>query len=226
MELSSLQGTKLPASELYLSSTAESCLFTKEASSTGGGPNGQLQRVPGEMYVHPSEDIRKLAAKLILEEAVELVNALGFFVIENPESDGDLKIVRNDSYRNADRDLFDVIDGACDTSYVATWILCAYGVPDVPHMKEVCRANDAKFPGGKAIIREDGKFLKPEGWKGPDHAAVKQTIQSEFRSDAMKEQAVYLHFDKVSNEIESALSSKPASGNIPVDGRNEGTGPG
>ena len=48
------------------------------------------------------------------------------------------------------------------------------GVPENIHEEEVCRANNDKFPGGVAILREDGKFLKPEGWCGPDHAGLRE----------------------------------------------------
>lgn len=63
-----------------------------------------------------------------------------------------------------------IIDGGADAIYTATGVILACGAPDLPHLEEVCRANDSKFPGGVATIRpSDGKYLKPEGWKGPDH---------------------------------------------------------
>lgn len=189
-----------------------------------------MQKVPGTMYVHPPEDVRKLAAKLILEEAVELVNALGFFVIEDKENEdsGALKIVKADGgvYKNSNRDLFDVIDGACDTAYVATWILCSYGVPDVPHLKEVCRANDDKFPNGKPTVREDGKFLKPPGWKGPDHTTVRKAVESTFRPDALKEEAVHLFFEKATNDLANSAEGQQAGSGSVADGGNESAGPG
>jgi predicted HAD superfamily Cof-like phosphohydrolase len=69
-----------------------------------------------------------------------------------------------------------VIDGCVDTIYVATGTLAAYGVPDLPHIVEVNRANEAKFPNGKATLNDAGKFQKPEGWTGPDHALVRSKI--------------------------------------------------
>ena len=62
-----------------------------------------------------------------------------------------------------------IIDGCCDTIYVATGTLAVCGVPDLPHLDEVCRANNAKFPGGQGVCNTYGKYTKPEGWVPPNH---------------------------------------------------------
>lgn len=130
----------------------------------------------GDPYTLPSEETRLLRAKVILEEALETINGLGVhlslrgtFAVENGIDDFTLRIGRP-------YDLEKIIDGCCDVIYVATGTLASCGVPDVPHLQEVCQANLDKFPGGVATFREDGKFLKPEGWEPPDHASVQNAV--------------------------------------------------
>ena len=112
----------------------------------------------------PNRHIRQLRAKLILEEAVETVEALGFSVVQNPT--GDFSFI-------ADRepDLLEIIDGCCDIKVVTTGTLSACGVPDLPFQECVDLNNLAKFGPGHSW-REDGKLIKPEGHKPPDIAGV------------------------------------------------------
>lgn len=121
-------------------------------------------------YTIPSDiKTRELLARLILQEAIETVNALGF----HPQSleDRENFILTPDSKEFLD--INEIIDGCCDVVYVAIGAMVALGVPDLPHLEEVCRANNDKFPGGKAIINKYGKYQKPEGWIGPDHNKVR-----------------------------------------------------
>lgn len=134
------------------------------------------QTLPAVPYTVPCEDVRFLRAKLILEEALETISGLGFSVCGDPTSAWvDARPHADDpaSWYNVES----VIDGCVDTIYVATGTLAAYGVPDLPHLIEVNRANDAKFPGGKATLNDIGKFQKPDGWVGPDHAMVRDSIR-------------------------------------------------
>ena len=133
------------------------------------------QTLPAVPYTVPCYDVRRLRAKLTLEEAFETVVGLGFTVII---VDGNPQIVDIPGYDPHDWEtaVEKVIDGSVDTAYVSTGNLAAYGVPDLPHIIEVNRANDAKFPNGKATLRSDGKFQKPDGWVGPDHAAVRESV--------------------------------------------------
>jgi len=69
--------------------------------------------------------------------------------------------------------LIGMIDGNCDIIYVATGNMLQCGAPDMPHLQEVCWANDSKFPGGVAFTDSTtGKFLKPEGWQPPNHQRI------------------------------------------------------
>ena len=134
------------------------------------------QTLPAVPYTVPCEYVRRLRAKLILEEAIETINGLGFTVKAMSDA-ADISIVPSFASRPASWQYMEaVIDGCVDTIYVATGTLAAYGVPDLPHIVEVNRANDAKFPGGKATLNDIGKFQKPKDWVGPDHAKVRDCI--------------------------------------------------
>lgn len=155
----------------YLSSTARSVIYTM----TCAGKKSPLQRLPSELYVMPSADQRILAARLILEEALETVRDMGVDVSLDGAYFTDVSAFDFDD-RPEQFDMMGAIDGCIDTRYVATWALCAMGVPDIPHEREVNRANNHKFPDGQAIVNEHGKYLKPAGWVGPDHERVKELL--------------------------------------------------
>lgn len=144
------------------------------------------QTLPAVPYTVPCEDVRRLRAKLILEEALETVWALGFSI----DVDYSELYSRGIDVHDWSTSVEKVIDGCVDTIYVATGTLAAYGVPDLPHIIEVNRANDAKFPGGKATLRSDGKFQKPEGWVGPDHARVRDSVKDLFNLRSLGQIAV------------------------------------
>ena len=150
--------------EFLISRVAASCLFTMTAASV----KDSRQTIPKGPHV-PTEDIRMLRARLILEEALETIGALGVEI--QTRSRDQIKNMADVSLSQGTQgsSIEDVIDGCCDTIYVATGTLCAFGVPDLPHLTEICKCNDAKFPFGIALTDEHGKYLKPKGWKGPDH---------------------------------------------------------
>ena len=65
-----------------------------------------------------------------------------------------------------------IADALADLIYVTIGTAITYGIDLRPVWDEVQRANMAKAGGPK---REDGKQLKPEGWKPPDiEAALKK----------------------------------------------------
>lgn len=149
----------------------ESNLLTMGACSAAGD---KRQAIPPKPTIPPPE-VCKLRAKITAEEAFETIEALGFQVIlevqgqrfaVNPETITFLPL-------KAGPDMEGIIDGCCDATYVAVGTMLACGVDPDLHLEHVCDCNDAKFPGGKAIIRqEDGKFQKPEGWVPPNHTAL------------------------------------------------------
>ena len=116
----------------------------------------------------PSIEVRLLRARLILEEAVETVMALGFDV------NVDENVVR---LENAyDPDLIEIIDGCCDVSVVTTGTLIACGVPDLPFLNTVNQNNLDKFGPGHSW-REDGKLIKPPGHKKPDIQSILNSLK-------------------------------------------------
>jgi len=126
------------------------------------------QEIPDHPTV-PSYEVRKLRATLILEEALETIEALGFEV--KKRSDGTLghaDLFLDDGERC---ELVKVVDGCCDLRVVSTGTLSAFGVDDVFVQEEVDKNNLTKFGPG-SFRREDGKWMKPPGFKGPDLARV------------------------------------------------------
>jgi predicted HAD superfamily Cof-like phosphohydrolase len=125
----------------------------------------------------PSEEVRILRAKLILEEALETIyKGLGVYVLINNKPKYDVIDISNTSHPRALEMVFqahgqfnmeETIDGCCDLSVVTIGTLSTLGVPDKPFLEEVDNNNLAKFgPGG---YRNDyGKWVKPPGHKPPD----------------------------------------------------------
>ena len=118
----------------------------------------------------PTASERELRCKLVLEEAFELCEAMGVTVFSasgvriNPTKHNPLELLAT-----GEVDWAESVDACCDLNVVSAGTMSCLGADDVPHMTEVNRANRDKFPNGKATLRADGKFLKPEGWRGPDH---------------------------------------------------------
>lgn len=110
----------------------------------------------------PDEETRLLRAKLILEEALETVNALGFEVTQI------ISETTKDEWRfdpEFDADLEQIIDGCCDLKVVTTGTLIACGIPDEYAQKLVDGNNLDKIERG--TIREDGKLIKPDDHQPP-----------------------------------------------------------
>lgn len=120
----------------------------------------------GMPYTIPDASIRIFRAKMIYEEAMETIAGLGVTITD------DFVFVDNGT-----PDLEQIIDGVCDMDYVGTGALAACGVfDDLDHRREVCLANNRKFPLEKALFNKDGKGMKPEGWVGPDHMKLRDEI--------------------------------------------------
>ena len=97
----------------------------------------------GEKPHLPDMAQRELRGKLLTEEFKEYINA------------------------EHDNDLVEIADALADIIYIACGTAVAYGIPLDKVFKEVHRSNMAKLVNGKVVRREDGKVLKPEGWKPP-----------------------------------------------------------
>lgn len=121
-----------------------------------------------EGAIIPDAKIRILRAKLILEEALETVEALGVTVQHQGH-----QITEEGLEYDAPNpvDLKEVVDGCADISVVTIGTLIAFGVDDEPVLEEVDASNLRKFGPG-SYRREDGKWMKPPGWTPPDIMAA------------------------------------------------------
>ncbi len=125
------------------------------------------QDVPTHPTILPL-DVRVLRAKLIMEEALEQVDALGiqtYLVVP-----GRPLFIDADSlfFREGETpDLTRIADGAVDQLYVSIGSCCAFGLNLERIWTLVQAANMAKFGPG-SFKRPDGKVMKPPGWLPPD----------------------------------------------------------
>lgn len=107
-------------------------------------------------------------------------------------------------------DVLEMIDALCDLLYVTYGAAVAAGIDLQPFYDEVQRANMEKTLGPK---REDGKQLKPEGWRGPDHEEVwLHTYGTYHYSDDTGREA---HQSRSLRSIRSA--DHPPSGDEPTE---------
>lgn len=118
------------------------------------------QEVPNVMKI-PEEGVRRLRAKLILEEALETIEALGFVLKWNGRTQLNRDLYDFDEVLRVD--LIGVIDGCCDIKVVTTGTLSAFGVPDEPFQEEVDEANLRKFEVPRCpLCMEPMSFLDPD----------------------------------------------------------------
>jgi len=110
--------------------------------------------------IMPSIQVRQLRANLILEEALETIEALGFAV----------KLNNNDfvAVPMGEPDIVKVVDGCADVSVVTIGTLSAFGVSDQPILTAVDENNLEKFGPGSYRRESDGKWMKPPGHKPAD----------------------------------------------------------
>lgn len=115
----------------------------------------------------PSFEVRKLRAKLILEETLETIKGLGVAV---SVTDGELDIddCIFDDYGNAS--LIEIADGCADIIVVTLGCASACGIALEPVFQEVHESNMSKFIDGHR--REDGKWIKGPSYKPANIKAV------------------------------------------------------
>ncbi len=121
------------------------------------------QVLPGVPTV-PDVKIRALRARLILEEALEAVKALGFTARANILKLDGMTIELEALF---EPDLVEIADGCADIKVVTTGTLSACGIADEKLQLLVDENNLAKFGPGHRI-RADGKLIKPPEHKPPD----------------------------------------------------------
>lgn len=115
----------------------------------------------------PDEKVRQLRARLILEEALETIKALGVKVFTASSlGNVDKAHVRFESSHEAP-DLVEIADGCADISVVTIGTLIACGIQDVSLLEAVDQNNLEKFKPGHSI-NEHGKLIKPPKHLPPD----------------------------------------------------------
>lgn len=120
----------------------------------------------------PSEDRLKLRGRLIMEEPLESLLALG------AEPDYVLMAAQYiraavDSIKRERCNLVELADGLGDSDYVNEGTRLECGIPGRAVAAEIQRSNMAKLgPDGKPMYREDGKIMKPDGWTPPNIKGV------------------------------------------------------
>lgn len=132
------------------------------------------QETPSSPVI-PSKETRRLRCKLILEECIETINALGFDV----QIDGDLTLISSDfdtgfisfPCRKSGPNLVEIADGCADIKVVTTGTLTACGIDDEELQIAVDENNLAKFGPG-SYRRDDGKWMKPPDHSPPDIESI------------------------------------------------------
>lgn len=125
----------------------------------------------------PDEKTRILRAKLILEEALEAIEALGVAVgledYDDPENRAPAAIEMSKlSFEGLGVDKVDVVGLAkecCDVRVVTTGTLVAFGIPDTYALQNLVDTNNIlKFRKDKdGYKRDDGKWVKPSDHPKP-----------------------------------------------------------
>lgn len=136
------------------------------------------QEVPAHPCI-PDEKVRLLRARLILEEAMETILALGIDLnvrYTGVGAGGEIpvtkKSIRFDVNPTRQPDLIEIADGCADISVVTTGTLSACGIADLPLLEEVDRSNLDKFRGDAHRCPDTGKWIKPTDWTAPDIVQV------------------------------------------------------
>ena len=119
----------------------------------------------------PSLEVRELRAKLIFEECLETITALGFAVFTLNERVDGKTVYKPTFFENEKPNLTKIADGCADISVVTIGTLIACGIHDKELLECVDENNLAKFGEGHSI-REDGKLIKPPNHQPPDIAKI------------------------------------------------------
>jgi len=132
----------------------------------------------------PVSNTRNLRARLILEESLETIKALGFEIgLKKPKKISKLQfkdfILQEKSNYDSDaqENLENIVDGCADLIVVTTGCLSACGVPDLPILGEVDRNNLKKFKHG-FFFRDDGKLIKPPNHKPPNIRKILNSLNN------------------------------------------------
>lgn len=116
----------------------------------------------------PTDDVRILRGRLLLEEVLEFIEASGLSLTFVKDLDF-FEIKKGTKFHifiGRDADLTEVADSIADIGYVNYGAACAYGLDMEPLEKEVHRNNMTKFDDG--WFDEHGKLRKGPNYKPVD----------------------------------------------------------
>jgi predicted HAD superfamily Cof-like phosphohydrolase len=145
---------------------------------------GQPSHLPAPIV--PDAKTRALRAKLIFEEAMETINALGVeisfpnynagvgILLNEIKGEGKAEVIEhefNTVLADDEVSLEEIADGCADVSVVTMGTLVACGIPDDDLLQLIDTTNLDKFGPGHTI-REDGKLMKPPTWQPPNIAGL------------------------------------------------------
>lgn len=147
------------------------------------------QDLPSVPTRHVTKEVRTLRARLILEECLETIKALGIrlqldvsdvsrMLILEPKVDHFTYVIDDRSFN-----LYEIADGCADISVVTIGTLSAFGLDDHEVLDEVDENNLKKFgPGG--YRDQFGKWIKPPDHKPPDMiGVVERQVKMKTRSE-------------------------------------------
>lgn len=137
-----------------------------------------LQDLPPKPFM-PNVDIRMLRARLIMEEALETIQALGVEVIvDTPYANVVVEFQKLRFGLGLIPNMVEIVDGCCDLRVVTTGTLSALGVEDESVQRIVDQSNLKKFAPGGHMNLATGKWIKPPGFVGPQ-TAIAQELQQQ-----------------------------------------------
>jgi predicted HAD superfamily Cof-like phosphohydrolase len=115
----------------------------------------------------------RLRLALILEEVSELADALGSSGYTVRRIETVIEWLGRDEFKRA-QNLTEAADALADISYVVAGTAVEMGIPLGEVFDEVHASNMTKLGG---TVREDGKLLKPPGYRPPDIARVLAALE-------------------------------------------------
>lgn len=139
----------------------------------------------------PDEDTRIVAARIMYEEVLETIHALGLYV-------GNGIVERG--YNTPD--LIEIADGVADVLYTAIGVAVACGINPEPILREVCENNALKL---KNCVFINGKLQKPAGHPRPD-------IRKHLKAQAWERmKAIYdgasKEYSRINDDMESVTDN-------------------
>jgi len=126
----------------------------------------------------PSLEVRKLRAKLILEEALETVKGLGFDIDEG-NLVHDLLHVATIVKPN----LIEIADGIADSLVVQLGTAVACGIDIEPVFEEVMRSNDSKLWTNKEVAEHYKTTVTPDSkqFDCEHHSCIRVNVSEDHR---------------------------------------------